>query len=96
MVYGGFHRCQIGRTTIDGTMTEFPIANGQEPEGITEGADGNLWFTEPGANAIGRITPQGESTIFQITGSDPGSAQIRSGRTVTFGTPSSTMATSVT
>ncbi len=42
---------RIGRTTTGGTMTEFPIANGQEPEGITESADGNLWFTEPGANA---------------------------------------------
>ena len=61
----------IGRITTDGTITEFPISNGQEPEGITAGADGNLWFTEPGANAIGRMTPQGVSSIFQITGSNP-------------------------
>ena len=27
------------------------------PEGIVAGPDGNRWFTEPGVNKIGRITP---------------------------------------
>jgi hypothetical protein len=31
------------------TVTEFSA-------GITAGPDGNLWFTEPGVNGIGRIT----------------------------------------
>ena len=34
--------------------------------GITAGPDGNLWFTEPNANQIGRITPAGAITEFVI------------------------------
>jgi hypothetical protein len=32
--------------------------------GIAAGPDGNLWFTEPDANKIGRITPAGKVTEF--------------------------------
>ena len=44
-------------------ITEFPMPSGSlsatvySPEGITAGPDGNLWFTEAGANAIGMINP---------------------------------------
>src|SRR5207249_4859201 len=34
--------------------------------GITAGPDGNLWFTESGADRIGRITPTGTITEFGI------------------------------
>jgi len=33
---------------------------------ITKGPDGNLWFTEGGANKIGRMTPNGHFTEFKI------------------------------
>jgi virginiamycin B lyase len=33
---------------------------------ITEGPDGNLWFTEWSGNKIGRITPSGTVTEFTI------------------------------
>jgi streptogramin lyase len=51
----------IGRITPTGTITEFPVssANGWPPGGITSGPDGDLWFTENGANAIGRISTTG-------------------------------------
>jgi streptogramin lyase len=32
--------------------------------GITEGPDGNVWFTEESGNAVGRITPEGVITEF--------------------------------
>jgi len=35
-----------------------------EPTDITTGPDGNLWFTDTGADAIGRITPAGVVTVF--------------------------------
>ena len=40
-------------------ITEFPLPSGSRPRscGITAGPDGNLWFTDAGANAIGMINP---------------------------------------
>jgi streptogramin lyase len=70
----------IGRITLGGAITEFPLApnpaNG--PFGITAGSDGNLWFTLsplsdlPGNSAIGRITTGGVATEFSLPdGSEP-------------------------
>ena len=51
-------------------VTEFPIPTvGSLPTGITPGPDGNLWFAEHGTNVIGRITPDGIITDFQIPNS---------------------------
>jgi len=43
------------------------------PSGIAAGPDGSLWFTEPGANQIGKITQAGVVTEYPIrtSGSDP-------------------------
>jgi virginiamycin B lyase len=53
-------------TNIDGS----PLVNGAAPQGIAAGRDGNLWFTEPGTDRIGRITPAGVITEFS-TGITP-------------------------
>ena len=47
-------------------VTEFStgITGGAGPLGITKGPDGNLWFTEPNIDGIGRITPLGVVTEF--------------------------------
>ena len=47
-------------------FTEFPVASGSAPIYIATGADGNLWFTEAGANKIGRITIAGVITEFPV------------------------------
>jgi streptogramin lyase len=51
-----------------GTVTEFStgITPGSQPYDIVAGPDGNLWFTELGANRIGRITPAGAVSEFPI------------------------------
>jgi streptogramin lyase len=58
-----------------GDITEFPLSSfGSFPAGIAAGPDGNLWFTESGAqletevfgNKIGRITPAGVITEFPL------------------------------
>lgn len=36
---------RIGRITVTGTLTEFPVPT---PFGQPVGPDGNLWFTDPG------------------------------------------------
>ena len=47
-------------------MTEFPLAEMSDPLGIVAGADGNVWFTQPQANKIARITPAGVVTEFSL------------------------------
>jgi hypothetical protein len=65
---------QIGRITVAGTITEFPLPTaGSQPKGIAAGPDGNLWFTELAGNHIGRITTPGIITEFPVptAGSQP-------------------------
>ena len=58
-----------------------PGVNAVLPVGIASGSDGNLWFTELGASAIGRVTPAGAIREFPIASRDgPGPAGITVGR----------------
>ncbi len=56
-----------------GQVTEFPVTSNSDPEGITTGPDGNLWFTDGQGDKIGRITPSGTVTEFAVPtpGSQP-------------------------
>ena len=67
----------IGRISPDGTMTEFPLptvdgnrmgdpTSGSVPRGIVAGPDGAMWFTESGADQIGRITADGTVTEYPL------------------------------
>jgi hypothetical protein len=48
----------LGHVTPDGAITEFQIPTPASlPTGITTGPDDALWFTESGANKIGRFLP---------------------------------------
>ncbi|MDB5040836.1 MAG: lyase-like protein [Candidatus Eremiobacteraeota bacterium] len=57
------------------TITEYmvPGAVANDLVGIAAGPDGNVWFTEAGSNAIGRITTAGVVSTFPIptAGSNP-------------------------
>lgn len=57
----------IGRITLDGATTLFPVpadADGHTiPWGITAGPDGNLWFADE-LGRIGRVTTAGDFTFF--------------------------------
>ncbi len=47
---------KIARMTTSGAITQItPLTAGSVPYGIVGGADGNVWFTEVGANNIGKI-----------------------------------------
>ncbi len=53
--------------TTSGSATEFDLPNAlSRPNDITPGSDGNVWFTEAGTNAIGRITTAGVITEFPV------------------------------
>ncbi len=50
-----------------GSVTEFPVISASsQPDGITAGPDGNMWFTEKEGNSIGRITPTGRVTEYPL------------------------------
>jgi hypothetical protein len=46
---------------------------------ITAGPDGNMWFTEPGLNRIGRITPRGRISQYPLPSADSQPAGIAAG-----------------
>jgi streptogramin lyase len=54
---------------LPSTITEFPLpplsfGGSFGATAVTAGPDGNVWFTDPVAGAIGRITPSGQVTEF--------------------------------
>lgn len=60
--------------TLTPSITEHALASStSQPEGITAGPDGNLWFTEArgtnGNGAIGRISTAGSETDFSLPSS---------------------------
>ena len=58
---------RIARVSTSGRVKEFQIIvpHGQ-PAMMTLGADGSVWFTQPQAGKIGRITPDGYVTEFPL------------------------------
>src|SRR5262249_36298017 len=64
----------IQRIGLDGSVTTFNVGTtSTSPSSISAGPDGHLWFTDPDANRIGRITPAGQITLFTVptSGSQP-------------------------
>ena len=50
----------LGRIDRYGNIAEFPVNTPDASlRGVTVGIDGDLWFTENGANRIGRMTRKG-------------------------------------
>jgi virginiamycin B lyase len=66
----------VGRATPNGQIAEFPLPARSETElgisSIAAGSDGRLYFTEPNANRIGRVSTNGE--ILERLLPNPGSA----------------------
>src|SRR5438445_311205 len=61
-------------------FTEYPLpAAGSEPDMITAGPDGNLWFTEANGNKIGRITTRGAITEYPVPTAASGPEGITAG-----------------
>lgn len=63
---------KVGRMTLDGTFTEYPLTAGAFPNRIVTGPDGALWFTELRGGKIGRITTDGVLTEYPISGGPVG------------------------
>jgi streptogramin lyase len=76
LVAGGAGVAEAISASGAGSVTIY--AGLSNPEGITTGPDGNLWFTNYGNNSIGRITTAGQVTVFTGAGID-GPEQITAG-----------------
>ena len=52
---------------MDGTIQEFPLPDREaKPHAITAAPSGECWFTEWGANRVGRITHAGVIAEFDL------------------------------
>jgi streptogramin lyase len=73
------------QAAVPGTITEYPTAGGGEPEGMTLGPDGNLWFARGDDGRVGKITTSGAITTYVLpsvgltTGSNIGLHEITTG-----------------
>jgi streptogramin lyase len=57
----------IDRISLTGNVTQFDLGSSDNiPASIQAGPDGNLWFTQPSIDQIGRITPGGQITTFPV------------------------------
>jgi streptogramin lyase len=52
---------KVGVAALDGTVKEFTIPGASQLQDITLGPDGNMWFTDSGANFFGSISPDGKT-----------------------------------
>jgi virginiamycin B lyase len=56
---------RVGRITMDGTITEFPLPTREpSPINIAVGPDRHIWYTQ--GTWVGRVTPEGSITEFQL------------------------------
>ena len=62
--YVAFYHSAIGRMTLTGQVTEFPLPQSSFPHGIAAGPDGALWVTE--ATGVGRLSLDGAQTFFAV------------------------------
>ncbi|MDP1922446.1 MAG: SMP-30/gluconolactonase/LRE family protein [Myxococcales bacterium] len=60
-------------TALTAVVTHYPIPSvNPEPDGITIGADGNVWFAETRAGKLGRLNPAtGVMTEYPLPGAHP-------------------------
>lgn len=57
----------IDRMTLSGEVTQFELPGpGGFPTRLALGSDGNVWFTEPSEDKVGRITPAGAIQMFSL------------------------------
>ncbi len=61
-----------GPAEVAAPITEYGLSESGEPQGITAGPDGNLWFTNHYRGRIGKITPSGTITENKLPSSEQG------------------------
>ena len=59
----------IGRISPSGVATQVAIGLSSNADGLTTGADGNVWFLEQ--HKVGKITPAGRVTEYDVRSTYP-------------------------
>src|ERR1700694_3772093 len=63
-----------------GDITQYPVPTpGSVPDGIAAGPDGNIWFTELGANKVAKVTTSGGFTEYPVPTPNSGPSRITAG-----------------
>lgn len=57
----------ISGMTVDGVITRIPLPSGAQPTSITPGPSDTLWFSESGANSLGRLVVPGAKVAAATT-----------------------------
>jgi len=70
----------IGRLSVTGVYTEFPLSPESLPDNSATGPDGALWFTDQETNQVSRITTSSAITGFYLLTPDSRPFGIVSGR----------------
>src|SRR5439155_26521745 len=66
-VIGGGLNTKVGCFSTAGILTNlYSLPSGVDPNFITAGPDGNMWFTEFVGGNVGRVTPSGTVTQFPL------------------------------
>ena len=60
----------MGKLTPAGQFSIYYSSSVHQPQGITYGPDGNMWFANQNAGTIGRVTPDGQTSDFFSGGID--------------------------
>ena len=69
--------CIDARGRVAGARFRAGLPPGAEPNGIVAADDGNLWFTDPRSDAVGRVTPGGSDHQVPGCTSAPGAGAPR-------------------
>ncbi|MFI6005746.1 hypothetical protein ACIA98_36045 [Streptomyces sp. NPDC051366] len=64
----------IGRITVAGEVSHFPVPQAEHPSCIVAGPEGAVWFTTD--TRVGRLTPSGKVTLWSLPGAEQLSALI--------------------
>lgn len=70
---------RLSRRDASGDHTVIDLPSGSAPYGIAAGPGGEIWFTAPGLNQIGRLAAAGDLTTFDLPVPDARAAMITVG-----------------
>jgi RHS repeat-associated protein len=63
---------QLSTSGTGSVLAQYPLPSGTNPQGITAGPNGNMWFVGYGTSVVDQITPSGSITTYSLSaGSRP-------------------------